>query len=467
MARKKKVHPNVTIVSIADKGKAVGKDAEGRVYFVEGVVPGDVVDVLVLRKKKSFYTGIVANFIEKSSHRVEAKCPHFGVCGGCKWQSLDYNEQTAEKEQIVKDALRRIAKVDDSLVKPIMAAPEQYYYRNKLEYSFSSKRWLTAEEIKSDEFIESEPALGFHRPGAFDKIVDIFECHLQATNSDLIRNFIRDFALEREYSFYDVRNHKGLLRNIVIRNTVANDWMVTMIFGKDDQEKIQTLCQALLAEFPFIKTMFYVVNQKVNDTILDQKMNLIHGPGYIIEQLGNVKYKIGPKSFFQTNTEQAGHLYQSALEIADLKPTDNVFDLYCGIGSIGLFMAAHCEQVVGIELIEEAIVDANENTKLNDIKNTKWHAGDVKDILDEGFVNTYGKPDVIITDPPRAGMHKDVVMTLLEIACPKIVYISCNPATQARDIELLKEKYDAVDFQPVDMFPHTSHIENIALLKLR
>lgn len=467
MSRKKKVHQNVTIVSIADKGQAVGKDAEGRVYFVENAVPGDVVDVLVLRKKKSFYAGVVAHVHTLSPHRVDAKCKHFGVCGGCKWQNLDYNEQISEKEQIVKDALRRIAKVDENLVKPIMKAPEQYYYRNKIEYSFSSKRWLTKEEIQNPEFINQEPALGFHRPGAFDKIVDIYECHLQESKTNQIRNFVRDYALSHDYSFYDVRDHKGLMRNMILRNSVADEWMLTMCYGANEPDKIKALNEAILAEFPFVVTMYYVINQKMNDTILDQKMNLVHGPGYLVESLGDIQYQIGPKSFFQTNSKQAYKLYESALQIADLKPTDNVFDLYCGLGSIGLFMSKHCKQVVGIELIEEAIEDANTNAEFNNISNCKFHTGDVKDILDNKFIKTYGKPDVIITDPPRAGMHKDVVQTLLDIACPKLVYISCNPATQARDIELLKEKYDCITFQPVDMFPHTSHIENIALLKLK
>lgn len=467
MSRKKKIHPHVTIISIADKGQAVGKDAEGRVYFVENAVPGDVVDVLVLRKKKSFYAGVVSKVHSLSPHRVTAKCKHFGVCGGCKWQHLDYKEQIAEKEQIVKDALRRIAKVDETMVKPILAAPQQYEYRNKIEYSFSSKRWLTKEEVADDTFIQQEPALGFHRPGAFDKIVDIYECHLQESKTNLIRNFVRDYALKHEYSFYDVRQHSGLLRNMILRNSVAGEWMLTMCYGANDQEKINALNEAILAQFPFIVTMYYVVNLKMNDTILDQKMHLIHGTGYLIESLGEVQYKIGPKSFFQTNTKQALNLYQQALEIADLQSTDNVFDLYCGIGSIGLFMSQHCRQVVGIELIAEAIEDANDNAAFNEIKNCKFHTGDVKDILDKNFIASYGTPDVIITDPPRAGMHQDVVMTLLDIACPKIVYISCNPATQARDLELLKEKYDCITFQPVDMFPHTSHIENIALLKLK
>ncbi len=465
--RKRKVVEGIQVRAIADRGKAIGKDAEGKVYFVDGAVPGDEVSMLVLKKKKSFFVGKVQEITKHSEDRVEPKCQHFGVCGGCKWQHYDYQKQLEQKSQIVKDAMRRIGKIDESVVKPIIGAEENYYYRNKIEYSFSSKRWLTEEEIQSDVVFDNHPALGFHRPGAFDKIVDVYECHLQDQTSDRIRNFIRNYALEHQLSYFNIKENKGLLRNIILRNTVDGKWMITLCFGARDDEQIQKLCDALLDQFSEIETLYYVVNLKKNDTILDQKMELVHGPGYLIESLGDVQYKIGPKSFFQTNTKQAYRLYSEAVNLAQLKPTDKVFDLYCGIGSIGLFVAKSCASVVGIELVKEAIEDAKENVALNKTENCEFYAGDVKDIMNEAFINQYGTPDVIITDPPRAGMHKDVVQSLLDIACPKLVYISCNPATQARDLELLKEKYEVTVCQPVDMFPHTSHIENIAVLEIK
>lgn len=465
--RRKKVYQNVKITGIADKGKAVGRDEEGRVFFVEGPVPGDVVDVLVLRKKKGFLTGVVDNYQSYSEKRKEAKCQHFGVCGGCKWQNLDYQEQLAQKETIVKDAVRKIGQISPDLVLPIMGCEETFYYRNKLEYSFSSKRWLTTEEVQSDEVIDQKPAFGFHRPGVFDKIVDIESCHLQAGLTDEIRNFVRKYALENGLSFYNIRENYGFLRNCIIRNSTLGEWMVTMVFGEKKEKEIPQMLQSLVDEFPQISSLNYVVNQKKNDTILDQEVINFSGKAFMLEALGEVAYKIGPKSFFQTNTKQAIRLYDVAVDFAELSGKENVYDLYTGLGSIALYLSRHCKQVVGVETVIEAIQDAKENAKHNGITNAQFVVGDVKDMLNPEFVQNYDRPDLIITDPPRAGMHKDVVQTLLEIACSKLVYISCNPATQARDLALLSEKYETIKIQPVDMFPHTSHIETVALLKLK
>lgn len=466
MARRKKRVAGVEITGIADKGKAVGRDAEGMVYFVDGAVPGDVVDVLVLRKKKSFRQAIVTDYVELSPERVDAACEHFGVCGGCKWQHLDYSAQLKYKEKTVVDAMRKIGGLDPTLVLPIMGAEEIFRYRNKLEYSFSDKRWITEEEIATQEVIEQSPALGFHRPGAWDKIVDIYTCHLQAELSDAIRNSVRDYALAHELTFYNQRHHHGLLRNMIVRNTTLGDWMLIMAFG-EDSEAIEPLLAHLHETFPQITSLQYVVNTKKNDTLYDQDIKVYKGQDHIVEQLGPIRYKIGPKSFFQTNTAQATRLYDVAVDFADIAPNDNVYDLYTGLGSIALYIADRCQHVTGIEEVAAAIEDAKVNADFNDITNTTFYAGDVKDILDQDFIAKHGKADVVITDPPRAGMHADVVATLLALEAPKIVYVSCNPATQARDLQLLGAKYKTIKLQPVDMFPHTHHIETVALLKLK
>lgn len=467
MGRRKKIVEGISISGIADKGKAVGRDADGKVYFVNGAVPGDVVDVLVLRKKKGVDQGIVKKIVSLSDKRIEPRCEHFGICGGCKWQNLEYKEQLIHKEKNVKDAMRRIGGLDENLVKPIIGGEEIYEYRNKLEYSFSTKRWLTEDEIGSDDFIEQTPALGFHAPGTFDKVVDVNKCHLQDDFTNTLRNDIREFAFRENYSFYEIRKKYGDLRNILVRNTSLGQWMVTISFGTKDLEKIEKLCQHLVDNFPQITSLLYVVNQKMNDTIVDLDIIPFHGPGVIEEKLGDIRFQIGPKSFFQTNTKQAKVLYDKASELADLKGDELVFDLYSGIGSIGLYLADQCKMVVGVETIEAAVKDAEVNRQINEIENAAFLVGDVKDVLSPEFFTAYGKPDVVITDPPRAGMHKEVVETLLKLKSEKIVYISCNPATQARDLSILSELYDVTCLQPVDMFPHTSHIENIALLKLR
>ncbi len=463
---KNKIVYDVPVVDVADRGKSVAKDAEGRVYFIDKAVPGDVVDILVLRKKKSFFQGIVKEYKKLSEDRVVARCDHFGSCGGCKWQHLDYEAQLRYKHSTVVNAMTRIGKIDGTKIRPIKRAENIFNYRNKMEYSFSNKRWLTESEIRSDKKIDQSPALGFHAPGAFDKVVDIDTCHLQDDLSNKIRNFTRDFTHRHEMDYYDARAHTGLMRNMVVRNTSIGEWMIIVSFAKQD-DRNSTLLEALKSEFPQITSLNYVINKKMNDTILDQNIILYHGLPYIIEKLGDVQYKIGTKSFFQTNTEQANVLFETVVDFADFRGDENVYDLYTGLGSIALYISKSAKHVTGIEEVEAAIADANKNAKLNSIKNTTFYAGDVKDILTDEFVSKHGKADIVITDPPRVGMHKDVIATLLKLRAPKIIYVSCNPATQARDLDLLSEQYDVMYMQPVDMFPHTHHIENVALLKLK
>lgn len=457
---------DVPVVDVADRGKSVAKDAEGRVYFIDKAVPGDVVDILVLKKKKSFFQGVVKAYKKKSEFRVEPRCEHFGVCGGCKWQHLDYDAQLRFKSNTVLNAMTRIGKVDASIIKPIRGAKEIFNYRNKLEYSFSNKRWLTETEIQSDGKIDQSPALGFHAPGAFDKVVDVNTCHLQEDLTNDIRNYVRTYTKEHQLEYYDARAHSGLMRNMILRNTSLGQWMLIMSFAHEDEAVIPMMNQ-LKEAFPQITSLNYVINKKFNDTILDQDIILHHGESYVIEQLGDVQYKIGPKSFFQTNTSQAKVLFDTVVEFAGFQGDENVYDLYTGLGSIALYVSKLAGHVTGIEEVEDAIVDAKENARINAIENTTFYAGDVKDILTPEFGQKHGKPDLVITDPPRVGMHKDVVQTLLKLEAPKIVYVSCNPATQARDLELLSEKYTTIIMQPVDMFPHTHHIENVALLELK
>lgn len=467
MGRRKKTLQNVTITGIADKGMGVGRTEDGKVVFVEEVAPGDVVDVLVLRKKKSVMQGIPLAYHHYSADRVEPVCAHFQVCGGCKWQHLSYEKQLAHKEKVVRDALQRIGKIEVQDFQPILGAADTTFYRNKMEFAFSNKRWLTKEEIETNADLDRDHALGFHRPGQFDKIVDIDQCWLQPEPSNKIRNTVKAIAIEQGLSFFDNREKEGFLRSLLLRITDIGEIMVLVSFGADDEAKRKTFLDAILQRFPQITTLVYCINTKVNDYLMDLDMITYHGKGYIEEQLGHVRFKIGPKSFFQTNTRQGKNLYDIAVEFAGLQGNENVYDLYTGVGSIALYMAQNCQQVVGIEEIEAAIVDARENAKLNDIDNTVFYAGDVKDILTQEFVDKYGKPDVLITDPPRAGMHQAVVDMLLQLESPRIVYVSCNPATQARDLHLLAAKYDVLKARPVDMFPHTHHIENVALLELR
>jgi len=467
MGRRKKpiTLKEVRFTGIADRGKTVGRDPEGRVVFVDrGPVPGDVADVLVLRKRKGFFQGKVTEYHAYSDDRVEPFCDHFGVCGGCKWQHIDYQAQLRQKHQVVLDALNRIGKVDVGEIRPIMGSLDTQYYRNKLEFSFSNKRWLLPDELNDPTIDMEKEVLGFHPPGAFDKVVDIQHCWLQPDPSNLIRNTARDLAHELDLPFYDARTHEGFMRNMMLRITELGEVLVLVAFGSDDPDKYRPFLDGLLERVPTINSLYYCINTKVNDFLLDLPLELYHGKPYVEEALGDVRFRIGPKSFFQTYTRQAKRLYDVVVEFADLSGTENVYDLYTGIGSIGLYVAQQARQVVGIEEIEAAIADAKVNAEINKIDNAVFYAGDVKDILTSDFAERHGKPDLLITDPPRAGMHPDVVAMLLQLGAPRMVYVSCNPATQARDLNLLSSDYRVEKIQPVDMFPHTHHIESIALL---
>ncbi|MCO6478242.1 MAG: 23S rRNA (uracil(1939)-C(5))-methyltransferase RlmD [Phaeodactylibacter sp.] len=464
--RKPKLISKVTFTGIADKGRSVGRSEEGQVIFAENTAPGDVADVLALRKKKGFLMGVPQHFHHYSEDRVEPFCRHYDVCGGCQWQHLAYEAQARHKQKVVEDALKRIGKVDVEEFMPIISAERTRYYRNKLEFSFSNKRWLTREEIDSG-VSNQEDVLGFHRAGAFDKVVDIDHCWLQEAPSNELRNGIRRIAIERGLSFHDASEHEGLLRQVMFRITALGETLVLFSFHRDDKALIGPFMEAVLEAFPQITTLCYCINTKVNDFFYDLDMATYAGKGYVEEQLGHVRFKVGPKSFFQTNTYQGKALYDVALEFAGLTGAENVYDLYTGIGSIALYMAANCRQVVGIEEIPEAIEDARANAALNGIANARFYAGDVKDILTPEFATQHGRPDLLVTDPPRAGMHPKVVEMLLQLESPRIVYVSCNPATQARDLHLLSAKYRVLKARPVDMFPHTHHIENVALLELR
>ncbi len=465
MARKQLVLPAVPFHGIADRGKGVGRTEDGMVVFAEGVVPGDVADIFVQKKKGGFAEGRLERLVQPSPDRIEPFCQHFSVCGGCKWQNLDYATQLRHKHQSVVDAFERIAKVPVGEMQPILGSPETVFYRNKLEFAFASKRWLLNEELNTG--IVAGSGLGFHKAGAFDKVIDIEKCWLQTEPSNALRNAAREIALEQGLDFYDVRRHTGFLRNMMVRLCTTGEIMVLFSFAYDDQEAIQAYLSALLDRFPTLTTLVYCINDKLNDTVFDREMIAWHGKGYVIEQLGSLRFKIGPKSFFQTNSRQAKALYDTTREFAGLTGNERVFDLYTGTGSIALYVADLCKEVIGIEEIPEAIEDAKENQLLNNIDNAVFYAGDVRRVLSPEFIEKHGKPDVVITDPPRAGMHEKAILFLLELAAPRIVYVSCNPATQARDIQLLSELYRVVKVRPVDMFPHTHHIENVALLELK
>ncbi|MDO8966804.1 23S rRNA (uracil(1939)-C(5))-methyltransferase RlmD [Algoriphagus sp.] len=462
---KNKVVTNLQIERIASEGKCVGHH-EGKVVFVSGVAPGDVVDVRITKGKSSFMEGEVVHFHEYSKDRIEPFCSHFGTCGGCKWQHIHYDLQKDYKRQQVVDQFQRIAKVPIPEVMPILGSAKTQYYRNKLDFTFSNKKWLTLEQIRSEEDFERS-ALGFHIPKMFDKIIDIEHCYLQGGLSNDIRNELRTFALANKLSFYDIRGNSGLLRNLIIRTTTTNQTMVIVQFGENDLESINLVMEFLIARFPEITALIYVINTKGNETYNDLELVTFSGLPYIEEEMEGLKFRIGPKSFYQTNSEQAYELYKVARDFADLQGDEVVYDLYTGTGTIANFVAKKAKQVIGVEYVEAAIEDAKLNSQLNGIDNTLFYAGDMKDILNEEFISNHAAPDVIITDPPRAGMDEKVVEMLLRLAAPKIVYVSCNPATQARDLALLGEKYSVEKVQPVDMFPQTYHVENVVLLTLK
>jgi 23S rRNA (uracil1939-C5)-methyltransferase len=461
----KKFLQNIQVIDIAEEGKGVGK-SDDLVIFIDKAVPGDIVDVELLRRKKKFYEGKIQNLVKPSEHRTEPFCEHFGVCGGCKWQHLTYDAQLQFKQKSVSDALQRLGKVDVSDMEPILGSAESRYYRNKLEYTFSDKRWLTDGDLRNGETMEMN-ALGYHIPGRFDKILDIDHCYLQADPSNEIRNNVREYALKAGISFYNLKNHEGALRNLIIRTSSTGELMVIVVFAYSDEEQIEGMMKFIATEFKSINSLLYIINQKKNDTIFDQDIHTYAGADHIFENMDGLRFKIGPKSFYQTNSAQAFELYKIARDFANFKGDELVYDLYTGAGTIANFIAGNVKNVVGIEYVPTAIEDAKINSEINGIKNTSFFAGDMKDILNADFISTHGKPDVVITDPPRAGMHPDVVKRLLEMEAEKIVYVSCNAATQARDIELLKEKYEVGRIKPVDMFPHTQHVENVVLLTIK
>lgn len=465
--RKPKFVENVRLSGIADKGRAVGRDEKGQVYFVEGGVPGDLVTVQVMKKKKGVPFGKLSNLQEASEERIEAFCPHFDLCGGCKWQNLAYDAQLKYKTEFVKSAINRIGKVEVGEWEEILGGIKTTYYRNKLEYSFSSARWMTEEEINSDTIIEDKKGLGFNKSGTFDKVIDLSTCFLQTESSDRLRNWLREYTREGDFEYYNSRSKKGWLRNIMIRTTEKGEMLILLSIAYEDSELREQLLDDMLAAFPEIISMYYVISDKVNSVTIDLDYVHYHGEEGLVEYLGDVKFIIGPKSFFQTNTTQAKALYEIVKEYADFQGDENVYDLYTGLGSIALYIASDVKNVTGIEEIPEAIHYAKVNQEANNIDNATFYTGDVKDILTDAFVEKHGKADVIITDPPRVGMHKDVVDTLIRSGAKKIVYVSCNPATQARDLELLSEKYSVEKIRPVDMFPHTHHVETVALLQLK
>jgi 23S rRNA (uracil1939-C5)-methyltransferase len=468
MARKNKqpiIWENLEIIGLADKGKGVARNAEGMVAFIEKVAPGDIVDAQIY-KKKGFAEGTPIRIHRFSEHRTTPFCQHFYVCGGCKLQHIDYEAQLLHKDIIVKDALQRIAKVEVGEYLPILGAKEIQFYRNKLEFTFANKLWLTKERLDAGEDNQRN-GLGFHVSGAFDKIVHINECYLMPEPMNEIRNFMFEIAEKQGLDFYDVKKHEGYLRNVMIRISTLGQIMLVVVFKYEDNDKREAYLDAIAAQFPSITCLSYCINEGVNDSLWGRTIVTYKGLSYIEEDLAHVRYRITPHSFFQTSTKQAIRLFDTVVQFADFKGTENVYDLYTGVGSIGLYIAKNCKQVVGIEEIPEAIEDAKQNAARNAIENTIFYAGDVKNILTDEFAAAHGAPDVLITDPPRAGMHEKVVEMLLKLEAPKIVYVSCNPATQARDLHLLAEKYEVVKSQAVDMFPFTHHIENVVLLKLK
>ena len=472
MSRKKKALPlleRITITYVAAEGKALAK-VNDLVVFVPYVVPGDVVDLQVKRKKNKYAEAVAVKFHEYSPQRAEPFCQHYGVCGGCKWQCLTYADQIKYKQKQVTDNLTRIGKVELPEISPILGSEKTEFYRNKLEFTFSDKRWLTEEEVKADVQYDQMNAVGFHIPGAFDKVLAIEKCWLQDDISNQIRNTIRDYAYEHGLAFYNIRNHEGLLRNLMIRTSSTGELMVLLqvrVSDKKDVESTKELLAHVAEKFPQITSLLYVVNNKCNDTINDLEVEVFKGNDHIFEEMEGLRFKVGPKSFYQTNSEQAYNLYKVARDFAGLTGDELVYDLYTGTGTIANFVSRKAKKVIGIEYVPEAIEDAKVNSAINNITNTLFYAGDMKDMLTQDFINEHGRPDVIITDPPRAGMHNDVIDVILFAEPKRIVYVSCNPATQARDLQLLDVKYKVVAVQPVDMFPHTHHVENVVLLEKR
>ena len=461
---RKQVFENVEVIDAGAKGKTIGRAPDGRVIFMTNTVPGDIVDVQTTKKRKSYFEAKATHFHSLSDKRVEPKCQHFGTCGGCKWQHMGYEHQLFYKQKEVENNLKRIGHLELPELHPILGSKKQYFYRNKMEFSFSDSRWLTLEELQSDTIFEDKNALGFHIPGMWDKILDIEKCHLQADPSNAIRLETKDFATKNDITFFNPRNQFGMLRTLMIRTSSIGEVMVLVQFFENHQEKRELLLNHLQETFPEITALLYVVNPKKNDTIYDQEVLCHSGRDHIFEEMEGLKFKINAKSFYQTNSEQAYELYKITRDFAGLTGEELVYDLYTGTGTIAQFVAKKAKKVVGIESVPEAIIDAKANAENNKIENVDFYVGDMKNVFNEAFITTHGRPDIIITDPPRDGMHKDVVQQILNIAPKKVVYVSCNSATQARDLELMKELYKVTKVQPVDMFPQTHHVENIVLL---
>ena len=467
MGKRRKDYPLIEglhITTLAAEGKAMGK-LDNQVVFVAMAVPGDIVDVQIRKHHRRYMEGTIVRFIEKSPLRVEPFCEHFGVCGGCKWQSLPYEEQLKQKRQQVEDQLVRIGHLDIPEVRPCLGSERTREYRNKLEFTFADKRWLTYEEIAEGGDIASTPAVGFHIPGCFDKVLDINRCHLQVDISNRIRLAAKQFCIENGYSFHNAKAHEGLMRTMVIRTASTGEIMVIVVFNSNDTERIEALMSHLKLSFPEITSLIYMINEKWNDSLGDREPICYAGKDHIIEEMEGLQFKVGPKSFYQTNSEQAYELYKVTREFAELQPTDILYDLYTGTGTIANFCARRARKVVGVEYVPEAIEDAVINSRLNNIDNTTFYAGDMKDVISDEFIERNGRPDVIILDPPRAGVDERVLEVLKRAAPERMVYVSCNPSTQARDLALLSDMYEILAVQPVDMFPHTHHVENVVKLR--
>lgn len=461
------VFENVKVLDAGAKGVSVAKAPDGKVIFIPNVVPGDVADIQTFKKRKAYYEGKAVRIHEYSEHRIDPVCSHFGSCGGCKWQNMNYSRQLFYKNQEVYNNLKRIGKIQLPDFEPIMGSEKQFFYRNKMEFSFSNSRWMTEEEIQSGKELDNANALGFHIPRMWDKILDITHCSLQEDPSNTIRNEIRDFANKHGLTFFNPRNHEGLLRTLMIRTASTGEIMVLVQFFEDDKEKRELLLDFLAERFPEITSLQYVINSKANDTLYDQEIILCKGRDYILEEMEGLKFSINAKSFYQTNSDQAYELYKITRDFAGLTGNELVYDLYTGTGTIAQFVSKKAKKVIGVEAVPEAIIDAKENAKRNNITNCEFFVGDMKVVFNEDFIATHGRPDVIITDPPRDGMHKDVVEQILKIAPQRVVYVSCNSATQARDLALMDEKYKVTRVRPVDMFPQTHHVENVVLLEKR
>jgi len=470
MAKKitnKIVFDHIKVLDAGAKGVSVAKAPDGKVIFIPNVVPGDVVDVQTLKKRKAYYEGKAVRFHEFSEHRIEPICEHFGVCGGCKWQNMNYSQQLFYKQNEVKNHLQRIGKIELPEFEPILGSEKQFFYRNKMEFGFSNSRWLTQDEIESEADLENRNALGFHIPKMWDKILDINKCHLQEDPSNAIRNEIREFANLNNLTFFNPRSHEGLLRTLMLRTASTGEIMVLIQFFEDDKQNRELLLDHLYEKFPQITSLQYVINSKANDTLYDTNIKLYKGRDYILEEMEGLKFSINAKSFYQTNSDQAYELYKITRDFAGLTGNEIVYDLYTGTGTIAQFVSKNAKKVIGVESVPEAIEDAKANAKRNNITNCEFFVGDMKVVFNEAFIAKHGRPDVIITDPPRDGMHKDVVEQLLKIEPQKIVYVSCNSATQARDLALMDEKYKVTKVRPVDMFPQTHHVENVVLLEKR